>query len=77
MGRKFDEESAMNCVWEECTDWLQVDNDTGLQTRIEEALVLLDRTAVKVSRTSQVGQLVEQIGCRLTGRKGSWHPGDR
>lgn len=44
------------------------------EDRIEEALEQLAREARKNSRVSAMGQLIEQIGCKLSGRKSSWWP---
>jgi hypothetical protein len=48
-----------------------------LRHRVEEALKILDREARRHHPQSLVGQLIQQIGCHLTGRKGRWRPGDR
>lgn len=47
------------------------------QDRVKEALARLSREAQNVSRQSQQGQLIEALGCTLSGRKGSWWPDER
>jgi hypothetical protein len=47
---------------------------TDAQTRIEEALDRLQSEARGCFRGSAQGQLIEALGCILTGRKGSWWP---
>lgn len=48
-----------------------------LRVRVAEALDYMDREADKHSPMSLVGQILTAIGCRLTGRRGNWKPGDR
>jgi hypothetical protein len=48
-----------------------------LRERVNDALDYLDREARNVSRHSLTGEILETIGCHLTGRKGGWQPGNR
>lgn len=50
---------------------------TLAEGRIATTLDHLDREAVTWPRSSAPGQLIEAVGCRLTGRNGSWKAGDR
>lgn len=47
------------------------------EARIEEALTFLDEQSKHSWRRDRVGQLIEGLGCRLTGRKSSWWTGVR
>lgn len=49
----------------------------ALREKVKEALAYMDREAEKHSPMSLVGQVIAAIGCRLTGRRGTWKPGDR
>lgn len=47
---------------------------TEMHSRVQEALSRLESEARGCFRSSARGQLIEALGCILTGRKGSWWP---
>lgn len=46
------------------------------QERVEKTLARLGSEAKNVSRQSKQGQLIESLGCLLSGRNGGWWPSE-